>query len=112
MKNPTLEVGLSFAWEEDPLFLESILPLLSNTEILVIIGYSLPDANYSVDQFLISKMNNLKSIIIQDLFAQKRKNSLKELLNNDQLSRYKRGYITIETRTDTSSFYIPKILKV
>lgn len=111
MDVPTLETGLSFAWEEDDSFIEKILPLTVDTESLVIIGYSMPDVNYKVDSRLIANMRQVKSITIQDKRASELKTSLLDLLSDEQATRYEAGSLKIDFRNAVDTFYIPRCLK-
>lgn len=107
---PSIDTSLSFAWEEDDHFIDAILPLTSDTEILIIIGYSMPDVNYKVDSRLITNMRNLRSIIIQDCNATALKNKLFELLSDSQSELVKNNLISVRTVESIDSFYVPKVL--
>ena len=95
---------ISYAWEEDNGFLDKILPLTSDTELLVIIGYSMPPVNRNVDMRLIQGMKNLKSVIIQDKNCDLVNRHLLSLLSDTQKHNLD-GHISYEP--DLSSFYIP-----
>lgn len=64
--------GLSFAWEKEHLttFNEDILTLTkkntSETEVLVVIGYSIPFFNREIDREIIGAMAKLKKVYFQD----------------------------------------------
>lgn len=66
--------GLSFAWERGSYnnsFYTDILTLAKkhtiDTEVLVIIGYSIPFFNREIDREIIGEMSNLKKVYFQDL---------------------------------------------
>lgn len=96
--------GISYAWEENDAFFKKVLPLTSDTETLVIIGYSLPVVNARIDKMLIEQMHNLKSVVIQDLRCKSLTDRLLELLP-DEKKRDIEGHIKLIKEVD--SFYIP-----
>jgi hypothetical protein len=98
---------ISYAWEEDNSFIDKILPLTTDTETLIIIGYSMPVVNRSVDLKVLQGMKNLKSIIIQDTNYDSIKRRLFEILP-DTKKRELDGKIVHET--DLTSFYIPALV--
>lgn len=58
---------IKYAWEnQNSADLKDACNLMENTETLVIIGYSFPDFNKSIDQQLFMRMPNLKKIIVHD----------------------------------------------
>lgn len=58
---------IKYAWEnQNSADLIDACNVMENTATLVIIGYSFPDFNKSIDQQLFMRMPNLKKIIIQD----------------------------------------------
>jgi hypothetical protein len=61
-------VNINFAWYNDPDTLNKISELHSETEVLVVVGYSFPFFNREVDRKIIRSMSKLKKIYIQDLF--------------------------------------------
>lgn len=59
--------SIKYAWEnQNSADLKDACNLMENTETLVIIGYSFPDFNKSIDQQLFMRMPNLKKIIVHD----------------------------------------------
>lgn len=68
--NGPYECGLSYAWEHYPgledAFYEDIRPKLAQTQTLVVIGYSFPYVNRSLDRKLFQFMPLLREIYIQD----------------------------------------------
>jgi hypothetical protein len=59
---------LSYAWEKDGFekMKGDIISRVRDTEELVVIGYSFPYVNNSVDTFIVKNMRNLQKVIIQD----------------------------------------------
>lgn len=59
---------LSYAWERDGFekMKDSIVKRVNNTEELVVIGYSFPYVNNSIDTFIIRNMRRLQKVCIQD----------------------------------------------
>lgn len=96
--------GISYAWEEANEFYDKILPLTSDTETLIIIGYSMPIVNCVVDKKLLDGMKNLKSVVIQDINPNNVKTRLLNLLSPD-IKKNVEGNILTETSTD--EFYVP-----
>lgn len=66
---------IKFAWENlDPISslpnskeIEVAKRIAQDTKTLIIFGYSFPHFNGEVDQFLLSNMNSLETVIIQDM---------------------------------------------
>lgn len=95
---------ISYAWEEDNDFIDKVLPLTSDTEVLVIIGYSMPTVNINVDKKLLYGMNHLKSIVIQGKDFETVKGRLLNLFDEDK-KKILADKISFESNLD--SFYIP-----
>lgn len=60
--------SISFAWESDATwskYLEKLKESITTTEILVVIGYSFPLFNRSVDRDIIQSLSNLKKVYFQ-----------------------------------------------
>lgn len=59
---------MSYAWEKDGYekMKGDIVKRIIDTEELVVIGYSFPYVNNSVDTFIVENMRNLQKVIIQD----------------------------------------------
>jgi hypothetical protein len=74
-QNSNFNQYIKYAWEheEGSKWINEISEVLSNTDILVIIGYSFPPFNREIDQLLFSKLNKskIKKIIYQDPNARK-----------------------------------------
>lgn len=95
---------ISYAWEEDNDFIEKVLPLTYDTEILVIIGYSIPAVNRIVDKRILEGMKNLKTVVIQDKNVDLIKRRLFELLPEEKRPDIENSVVT---ENDLTSFYIP-----
>lgn len=95
---------ISYAWEEDNDFIEKVIPLTYDTETLVIIGYSIPAVNRTVDKRLLEKMKNLKTIVIQDKNIDLVKRRLFELLPVEKSKELENSVVP---ENDLTSFYIP-----
>lgn len=77
------ESDVSFAWENDEnnLFLNSVLKTVSNTDILVCIGYSFPFYNRNIDSEILRSMTKLSKIYIQDKNNAEIENTLRNSMN-------------------------------
>lgn len=95
---------ISYAWEEDNDFIEKVLPLTYDTETLVIIGYSIPAVNRTVDKRLLEGMKNLKNVVIQDKNVDLVKRHLVELLPIEKKQEIENSVVP---ETDLTSFFIP-----
>jgi hypothetical protein len=80
--NPTfnLRPALSFAWEnyenKEHNIVEKTIKGTSDTEVLVVIGYSFPFFNREIDRRIIGSMGNLKKVYIQAPNADEVKESI------------------------------------
>lgn len=102
--------NLSFAWEKDDQFYDSILSLVSDVETLVVIGYSFPYVNRTIDRKLIQRMNDLKIVYIQDKAASDVQQSFETLLSSNQQNSLKINELLIRPRTAVNQFIIPNEL--
>ncbi len=85
-RNSLPEMSFNFAWESDPnypskyqghsLNLEAADRIASETEILVVIGYSFPVFNREIDNRLIGKMTKLTKVYIQDQYPERIKSTM------------------------------------
>jgi len=69
LENLNFAPNMTFAWEEfnaQKGFFPNLSHSISQTEILIIIGYSFPFFNRKVDEFILNSMSNLKKIYVQD----------------------------------------------
>jgi hypothetical protein len=124
MQNDSLTPARSFnfAWENDANFidkypgheknLETAELIASETEILVVIGYSFPIFNREIDTKIFNKMNKLKKVYIQDKDPDRIKSTMinafqrlqeKELVNKITGARVLQG-----KRPDVVDDYINK----
>lgn len=76
----------------------------AQTEMLVVIGYSMPPVNRAIDMKLLRGMKNIKSIVIQDKNCDIVKQHLAELLDDNQKKAVMNN---ISFVSDLSAFYIP-----
>lgn len=59
--------SIRYAWENhEPNEIDDARKIMEATQVLVIIGYSFPAFNRSIDKLLFEKMPNLKKIIVHD----------------------------------------------
>ena len=100
---------VSYAWEEDNDFIEKVLPLTTDTETLVIIGYSLPGVNRKIDSLLINNMKNLKSIVIQDYKCDELKDVVLDILPAEKRQELQGS---IRCTENVASFFVPQSLLV
>lgn len=95
-------VNINFAWYKDLSILNKISGLHSETEVLVVIGYSFPFFNRDVDREIIRAMNSLKKIYIQDLYPD---NIVSRFLSI--LPDWKKRGIEIITINTVDEFFLP-----
>ncbi len=82
-----LKPALSFAWEEenddsDDSIIKKAAHAVEDTSVLVIVGYSFPFFNRSVDRKIIGSMKNLKKVYFQDPAAVSLKEKFRSVLSN------------------------------
>lgn len=77
---------------------------LSDTEALVIIGYTFPFFNREVDRFIFSKMSKLKTVYCQDPNADNLIENIKTVMTEEQKS------LKIVPIKNVDQFYIPSEL--
>jgi hypothetical protein len=98
---------LSFAWEQDELSNDSMMKAIEETvidaEVLVVIGYSFPFFNRSVDRKIFDYMNGLDTIYIQDPFADEIKQNIQNVMSDFQ----KAQRVKIVTKTNCNQFFLP-----
>jgi hypothetical protein len=108
-KNENNNDTFSYAWEESKICNKSIryaIDIASNTEILVIIGYSFPFVNRLIDEKIFKGMVRLKKIYIQDPFYDINKESKIELFKS-MFEIIKKRKVEIEVVSDIREFFIP-----
>lgn len=94
---------LSFAWEKmDDEYKAMISTQVSDTDTIVIIGYSFPFFNRKVDRFLFESMPNLKNIYIQDPYADRIAQTLPSVVPSHIYPITK-----VEKITTKEQFYLP-----
>lgn len=103
--------NISFAWEKDDKFIESILPIVYDAEVLVVIGYSFPYVNRFVDRKIIQNMDNLMSVYIQDVHPNDVRQSFDAVLSDNQKRQVRENQISIYQRDSLRQFIIPSELE-
>jgi hypothetical protein len=104
--HPTLYSSLSFAWERDfqqPDIIEQAITATSDTEILVVIGYSFPFFNREVDRKIIKSMTNLRKVYFQAPDAE-------NLIERFQAIREDIDPNCLIPKFDTEQFFLPNEL--
>lgn len=92
-----------FAWEKEAVTeqaRELAIKIMSETSILVIIGYSFPDFNRLIDREILSK-SSLEKVYIQVPEADF------NFVTQNFLDRYPAGKNKVEHRADLRAFYLP-----
>lgn len=97
---------LLFAWEKNKFdeMSRMLFDKVSDSEILVIIGYTFPFFNRDIDRDIFTNMPNLKKIYVQDPNADKVKISLKSILPVDKFSVLVKDENLI---FDITNFFLP-----
>jgi hypothetical protein len=104
--HPRLHSSLSFAWESDfqnPDIIDQAIAATSDTEILVVIGYSFPFFNREVDRKIIKTMTNLKKVYFQAPDAN-------NLIERFQAIRDDIDAKSLIPKFDTVQFFLPNEL--
>lgn len=97
--------ALSFAWEDpDDVFLEKIRKNIEGAEALVVIGYSFPYFNRTIDKFIIDSMSRLQTIYIQDKDPDEKEQSVLNLLSSTASIIHKPKIVKLY---HTQQFYLP-----
>jgi len=104
--------NISFAWEEDEKVMETVEKVVSDAEVLVIIGYSFPFVNRKIDKAIVNGMTDLRHIYIQDKFAEDVKQSVEAILNVKQEQDLQDKKLRIDTKTAVNQFIIPNELSL
>ena len=100
-----IELGLSFSWEKNDTLLEYTKKVVADAESLIVIGYSFPNVNRDVDRDIISRMENLKTIYIQDPNAKNIRGRIENVLTPVQTTVRK---VQIKEINDVTEFFIPQ----
>lgn len=101
-----LHSHLSFAWESTERqkeMIATINQITSDTEAVVVIGYSFPYFNREIDRAIFSKVPTLKTIYIQDPNPESVEPSLRAVLDENR-------NVKIEYQKDCTQFYLPREL--
>lgn len=101
--------SLSFAWDDNKTNnFDIVLKNIKDAEALVIIGYSFPFFNISIDRSIFREMKNLRHIYIQDPNAEKINDRLRPFKTiMEQNGHSDINNIKIEIIKDCSQFCIP-----
>ena len=97
---------LSFAWEStvrQKEMITTINQITSDTDAVVVIGYSFPYFNREIDRAIFSKIPSLKTIYIQDPNPESVEPSLRAVLDENT-------NVKIECQKDCTQFYLPREL--
>ena len=99
-------IDLLFAWEKDFLkkHSEKLFNNISDTEILIIIGYTFPFFNRDTDKMIFENMPNLKQIYIQDPLAEDVRDFLYSALTEVQR---KQLIPSVKLVKNTTNFFLP-----
>jgi len=101
-----LKISLSFSWEPESnqtKLIDRVIQDISNTEVLIVIGYSVHFFNREIDRAILNNMKNLKRIYIQSPEA----DGVKERL---LASMVQTSGIEIINKYNTEQFYLPNEL--
>lgn len=98
---------LSFAWEQgeqtNENMLKAIEETVSDAEVLVVVGYSFPFFNRSVDRDIFGFMNQLETIYIQDPSAGEISQNIQNVMSDLQ----KAQNVRIITKANCNQFFLP-----
>lgn len=95
------EPSISFAWESAE-FIENVKQAVANTQILVVIGYSIPYFNRLIDKKILGGMTLLQKVYIQSPEAETVKQRLNAVISQP--------VIKVELVTETKQFLLPNEL--
>lgn len=104
-KESNIRYNICFAWdkkETDHPSKEDLFDSISDVEILVVIGYSFPNFNRSIDKRIIGSMPNLKKIYLQDKVNYMESRILPLVPDSIHLERSPQEFIS-----ELSQFFIP-----
>lgn len=98
---------LSFAWEQGEQTNENMLKAIEETvsevEVLVVVGYSFPFFNRSVDREIFGFMDQLETVYIQDPSAGEIRQNIQNVMSDIQ----KAQKVEVITKTNCSQFFLP-----
>ncbi|WP_338355949.1 hypothetical protein [Yeosuana marina] len=69
MNDPNKDLIMTFAWEDfntEKGFFPNLSKSISETEILIVIGYSFPFFNRKIDKYILDSMPKLRKVYVQD----------------------------------------------
>lgn len=98
---------LSYVWENrlfPEIFKKGIIDKVKDTEIVVVIGYSFPYVNRSMDKMIFANMPKLKKVYVQDLNADNVVEMVRGRLDEN-------ANVEIVSKKNLSQFYIPNELE-
>jgi hypothetical protein len=99
------DCSLSFAWENaGDFFIDKVKKNIEDAETLVVIGYSFPYFNRTMDKILFQSMPGLKKIYLQDIDPDTIEQSVANLQTD---SHTKVNKTKIEKKYHTQQFYLP-----
>ncbi|MBQ6577383.1 MAG: hypothetical protein IJL91_06515 [Bacteroidales bacterium] len=99
---------LSFAWERmRQQYEQRIEDCVKDAQIMVVIGYSFPFFNRSVDRLIFRKMDKLEKIYIQDLNPENVKQSLRSALTEEELTSRKMMNRIESISVNDNQFFLP-----
>lgn len=61
----SVDADINFAWENPDITKRNVNEFVNNIKVLIIIGYSFPFFNRSIDKIVLNKLTNLEKIYIQ-----------------------------------------------
>lgn len=102
-----IQPRLSFAWDQEDRvnvsMMNAVKDTVSDAKALVVIGYSFPFYNRSVDREIFSYMDGLETIYIQDPAADEIRQNIQNVLSDIQ----KVQSVEVLTKTNCSQFFLP-----
>ena len=96
---------IMYSWEKNPIFdfvRTNALSETKDTEILIIIGYSFPTFNRTLDKTLLQNMGQLRKVFIQSP-----ENSIKGVMQRFKSLYELNSSIEVEPVINVDEFYIP-----
>lgn len=102
INSPTIHPIISFAWERRSDIIEQIKKNTSDTEVVVVIGYSFPFFNREIDKQIFGNMGKLRKVYLQSDQTNMMKERIKTFIDVEKT--------IIEEITDIDQFYLPNEL--
>jgi hypothetical protein len=94
--------NINFAWYANNSMLDKVSECYSDTNILIVIGYSFPFFNRVVDRRIIRAMSNLKKIYVQDCNPENIRSRFLSILPD-----WEKNDVKIIPVSDISEFFLP-----